>query len=248
MNVRVIGPANSPGLALLQQCLRAIPGVNTVPDGRGLAIHWGSVGSGLNGKPAVQGSDQLQRLKDADINVPDFTLDPETAAFWVAKGLMVFGRLDNHTQGKDILGPTQAEFYNRDYWVKMIPNITEEWRIHVVGERSVARGKKIFTGRASVPPCVRSRRRGWTMIHNVEPSQALRQAARAAVVALGYNFGAVDLVLTDKSEVFVLEVNKQPGLDNYTANSYAAAFVDYERLAQPRRLQPGRPRARVARA
>jgi len=188
-------------------------------------VCWGSIGEGLNGSPAITGVAQLEKLSNHEgVLVPEFTTDPEEAASWVQKGLMVFGRRNNHTQGRDIVGPTQQAFYDRDYWVKMIPNISEEWRIHVFDGHSIARGKKVYDDSSGVPPCIRSRRRGWRMRHDVDPSRGLRPAAKAAVEALGYDFGAVDLVLTREGQMYVLEVNKQPGLDDYTAQKYAVAI------------------------
>jgi D-alanine-D-alanine ligase-like ATP-grasp enzyme len=56
------------------------------------------------------------------------------------------------------------------------------------------------------------------MAHNVDPPKGVRTAAKAAVEAVGYPWGAVDLLAwraegEDKaSRVVVLEVNSMPGL------------------------------------
>jgi D-alanine-D-alanine ligase-like ATP-grasp enzyme len=61
------------------------------------------------------------------------------------------------------------------------------------------------------------------MKHDAEPPEGLRGAAKAAVEACGYDFGAVDLLVKD-GDFWFLEVNKAPGLSEYTANAYASAI------------------------
>jgi D-alanine-D-alanine ligase-like ATP-grasp enzyme len=72
---------------------------------------------------------------------------------------------------------------------------------------------------------VRNRNNGWHMTHEEEPPKGLRPLASQAVAACGYNFGAVDLYITEDGTMGVFEVNKAPGLDNYTLEAYAQGFA-----------------------
>ena len=238
MRVGILSPPRrSEGQRMLEACLLQAGHSVAEPvysQDMDVTVCWGTSSTfGLNSKPAVTGCEQLAALADAALGapykLPEFTADPTVAAEWVRGGGLVFGRQNNHTQGRDIVGPTQRAFYDRDYWVKMIPAIAEEWRIHSFAGKSIARGKKIYEGEDVQPPIVRSRRRGWRMAHDITPPNGLRPAAKAAVAALGYDFGAVDLVRTADGSVYVLEVNKQPGLDGYTAAQYVSAIERYVR-------------------
>ena len=83
---------------------------------------------------------------------------------------------------------------------------------------------------------VRSRQSGWNVSYDgVSTSEEMRSLAKSAVAALGLDFGAVDLGVTEEGRVVVLEVNTAPSLDNpNTAACYAErlgklAKVMYER-------------------
>jgi len=70
------------------------------------------------------------------------------------------------------------------------------------------------------------------MVHDVEPTEEMRKIAKKAVAACGYDFGAVDMIVRRDGSVWVLEVNKAPGLDAYTAGKYMQQFV---RIAKRKR-------------
>jgi glutathione synthase/RimK-type ligase-like ATP-grasp enzyme len=52
----------------------------------------------------------------------------------------------------------------------------------------------------------------------------MREIAAAAVTALGLDFGAVDLAQRPDGTLFVLEVNRAPGVEAGTAVAYAQAI------------------------
>lgn len=141
-------------------------------------------------------------------------------------------------KGNRVLRGSIAERWNRkwlarEWWSKVIPNVAEEWRIHAMksqrsGEyRVIARAKKVQTSDPTRRMLVRSRRNGWTMVHNVEPSDAVREAGKSAVRACEYDFGGVDVFVLTSGDVGVFEVNSACGLDNYTATQYANAISKY---------------------
>jgi hypothetical protein len=207
-------------------------------------VSWGTSGPRfhLNGQPRVDGLEQLRRFREGGLLVPEFTTDPREAMGWVRDtDSLVFGRNFLHTQGRDIVGPgrrakSHGRFYRpwlqKQFWVKVIPDVIEEWRIHVFKGKSIARGLKhlVETPRRAMP--VRNRENGWYIRHDIDPPKGVRPLAKIAVELCGYDFGAVDILVTNKDNntattVYVLEVNKAPGIDLYTASAYASAISQF---------------------
>jgi hypothetical protein len=177
----------------------------------------------FGGTKKYYGHEQLKRLNEAGVNVPEFTNDYTTARRWRDEGYTLLGRNHNHTQGKDIklIRPIRKSFIRlareKDYWVKLIRSnganvqatggeelTVHEWRVHIFrkpqGYRTIGVGVKI---QAAPPPprvinrgleFVRARRNGWHMRLDVPAPKDLRPLARRAVEALEYDFGAVDIL------------------------------------------------------
>lgn len=86
---------------------------------------------------------------------------------------------------------------------------------------------------------VRSNRRGWkfssVQVNNVDT--ALKNAAVAAVAAIGLDFGAVDCALGQDNSPWIIEVNSGPGLQGSSLEAYVTAFQskirDLERANRP---------------
>lgn len=198
-------------------------------------LRWGGpqVPSAINGQAhLLNGLEQLQKLQEAGIAVPEFTTSPEEVSEWEAAGATIFGRRLNHTQGKDIrcnIWPRQRgerRWRNSDFFVKYMES-RAEWRFHVLHGTSIARGVKVFTSDvAPVHPCIRSRRLGWHLQHNVDPPKGARSLAKAAVAAVGYDLGAVDMLELADGTFRVLEVNSRPAIrDEYTLSAYTKALM-----------------------
>lgn len=178
--------------------------------------------------------EQLRRFSNNNVPCPEFTNDVATAYSWVwGNGHTVYGRKNAHTKGKDIVlaGLLQAEqyfvipeaWYQRDYWTKLVPNILEEWRVHIFDGKSIARGRKYNHASADAVNLVRNRGTGYIMEHTTDPPKGLRPIAKAAVTACGYEYGAVDILRTTDG-FSVLEVNSAPAMDNYTLEAYVRAI------------------------
>jgi len=223
--IELKGPMSYPTVTLLHGMLQNVPetGVFTM------------------GGTKVLATEQLRRFQETGLLVPEWTTNLRRAEQWWSHGVIVLGRKENHTQGRDIIirnGPMRwkqlQRWKHRQWWCRFVPS-TAEWRIHVFNGKTIARGKKLFrhqdngatmaqltqTGNPQI--AIRSRRNGWIMQHDLEPSEALREAARQAVRALGYPYGAVDLLETPSGPM-VLEVNRLPAMDNYTATAYVNAI------------------------
>lgn len=220
-----------------------------------VSLRWGGAyapGS-INGEVALlDGLNQLRTMQGAGIAVPEFTTELATAEAWRQAGALVLGRKVEHTQGKDIRwegqdrlrrtlrrgrvgAPRLRDWRASDFFVKYMPSL-REWRFHIFKGESIGRGLKSWAGPGPEPtaaPLVRSRRLGWHMVHNVQPPKGARTFAKAAVAAVGYELGAVDMLELADGSYIALEVNSRPAIrDEYTIAAYAAAL---------RQLAAGRP-------
>lgn len=225
------GPiARFPSLATLRDVLATVP----------------EVGEFTMGGVKVLATEQLRRFQEAGLRVPEWTKDNRIAHGWLNTGSTVLARREDHTQGRDIMirnlmDTSTTRFRNRwnsqEWWCKFNPS-TAEWRIHVFDGRVIGRGKKEYLPVHDLPEtgeyheynhrvpelAIRSRSRGWRLRHDLEPTPALRDAAKAAVASLpGYLYGAVDLLDTPTGPV-ILEVNRLPAMDDYTRTRYVDAI------------------------
>lgn len=203
----------------------SILGLAEALEGVNIQLRWGGsqVPGAINGNVhLLNGLEQLQTLRDARVSIPEFT----NTCPHDAHRVMWLGRKLNHTQGKDII-TSGRRFKERDFWVKYVPAIAE-WRIHILNGKSIARGKKVWVGQGSEPttiPIIRSRRLGWHLDHTPDPPNHIREAARAAVAAVGYDLGAVDVLDLGGNQACVLEVNSRPAIrDPYTIAQYSKAL------------------------
>ena len=134
-------------------------------------------------------------------------------------------RRNNHVGGSDLLNPGQA-----DYWSKK-ENIREEYRLHIFRGKSIRAGIKVprqidDNGGVITPHAwIRSFDGGWRIQYDgFKSTKPMRETAAAAVAALGLDFGAVDLGLTDNGELVVLEVNRAPGIEGGSVEAYTGAI------------------------
>lgn len=170
---------------------------------------------------------QLERLRNADIPIPDFSTDAREG--WLA-------RTCYHRGGTDFLhtGGVEAP----DFWTKPLKS-SAEYRVHVfrmpggrpgdpAGFRAVRIGWKtrVDDDTPSQPVSlvpIRSRRFGWRLAYYATPPAGhadLILLSRWAVAVLGWDFGAVD-VLKTRNGLVVLEANSCPGLkDSITLDTY----------------------------
>lgn len=133
------------------------------------------------------------------------------------------GRSNTHVGGNDLLRPVA----NPDFFSKK-EDIVQEFRIHCFKGKSIRAGKKGFREgftERTAHPWVRSYDGGWRIIYDgFQSRRAQRELAAAAVAALGLDFGAVDIGQKRDGSLIVLEVNRAPGLEGGTVDSYARAI------------------------
>jgi hypothetical protein len=114
-----------------------------------------------------------------------------------------------------------------DFWTKR-ENIVEEYRSHVFmqpdGTYRVVRTAHRIPKTEEAHPWVRSHRLGWKFSYSGEAEswgEEYADIACGAVAAIGLDFGAVDLGVTDSGRVLVLEVNSCPAMEGNTLIAYA---------------------------
>jgi hypothetical protein len=107
------------------------------------------------------------------------------------------------------------KWLGKDFWVKVI-QVKNEYRQHVFGDKGIRRGMKVKVEEGRTPNLpVRSRRNGWHLNYGEFPAPpGLRDLGKAAVAALGYTHGAVDIVEDFQGKLYVLEVNSAPSVED----------------------------------
>lgn len=211
-----------------------------VPEGSAI-INWGGRLPNLDGIRVLNGGhsietklQELQKLAAAAVKVPTFYTKLPKALYGAGPEVVIPRRL-NHMGGRDILDPPQAPAF----WTARMKFVSE-YRLHSFNGKSIKAGIKTprngFTLAASeeewksnpaifAHPWWRSFDTGWLIAYReFKSSEAMRKTAAAAIKALGLTFGGVDLALDADDQVFVLEVNKAPGIEGTTINAYVKAI------------------------
>ena len=166
-------------------------------------------------------------LKKNGISVPEFYSKSELEK---CKSFPVLGRRIYHSQGKDIIFiNSKKELYSTpqsryDFLVKYYP-ITSEYRAHVLGKYVDFISAKVQENKdEDTFDKIRSRRLGWIQVeYEGEFTQQIIDIAKKSISALGFDFGAVDIIRS-KDRLYVLEVNSAPSLEERKLVLYANFF------------------------
>lgn len=168
-------------------------------------------------------------LRAAGVNVPAFTTDRSVAEDWNRRGRILGRDRDRGSQGQGITvyEPNSQIGAHRFYTRYM--RQSREIRVHVFRGTVIFEQEKLRKHNATVDPFIRSHRRGWVFgfkhLRDQPSPEGLRDTALTAVLTLGLDFGAVDLVWNSRTRrSTVLEVNTAPGIENTSLAHYARAF------------------------
>lgn len=205
--IKIVGPQSSKSRELLQSMVENIEG--------DIQITWGHNMDKL---------EQLEILEAAGVLCPRHS-QSRRDLMCIVRG-DVWGRKLNHSQGRDIKFPGDRNYEKSDYYVEPITDVKDEWRVHIFDGLSIHSSHKVHTEQVdnSKAAIVKSRRNGWRMSREKELPRLVRDTAKAAVKALGWDMGAVDLIECKNGKVYVLEVNSRPGIDSRTAEQYVKAI------------------------
>jgi len=173
-------------------------------------------------------------LDDTDIPVPAYTdsaadvgLDEEPLTY------PVLGRATQHAQGSDInliLQERDLNLTDNDFFVDYVPT-QMEYRVQVFdGEIVKVHEKRLETEAANegdYTPYIRNHQKRWVFVNERGSTpDAVRAHAIDAVDALDLDFGAVDVIHAETGEVYVLEVNTAPTLDENNLRRYGESIKD----------------------
>lgn len=175
----------------------------------------------------------FQALQASSVPTVDWTTNMAVANSWLASHTKVVAR--TQLEGKDgsglvLVGPT-------DGWtapvIPVAPLYTKfvsasaEYRINVCGNRTMGvqlkvpindnHNKEIKTGGNGY---------GFRLLNSGEIPHGIRPVARAAIAALGLDFGGVDLIVGVDGNPYVLEVNTAPELTPSMVSAYADKLKD----------------------
>lgn len=175
----------------------------------------------------------LELMRKAGIKVPTIYKDPLN----IKQGEQpvtypLLGRKDKHVGANDIILCLQARDIERakatgcTHFSKYVPT-KAEYRVHVFGDNIIKVSQKILTEPdQALQPWIRNLGAGYTFR---QPETRLSGAARGmaidAVSSLGLTFGAVDIIIGDDDQPYILEVNTAPGLQTDTSlEAYTEQF------------------------
>lgn len=174
----------------------------------------------------------FQAFNRNQVPCPDWTTNIEDAQNWIDQGHLVYGRktLTGHSgqgiilfQQETVTSELECPLYTKSTKAKY------EYRIHIGdgGETAIDMvQKRKRNGIENISNQIRSYNNGWIFAREeCNPPTKVIEAAKAAVKAIGLDFGAVDVgfnVREDKA--YVYEVNTAPGLQGTTLTSYVEYF------------------------
>ena len=210
-----------------------IPGGREAPgDREDYLVRWGSTGrvryaphSTLNRRESIDNASDkyvaLTQMREAGLQVPEFSLNPMPLS--LMRQRRGFGGTDIEFvyQTDDVPARRNPE---DTFFTRYIPK-AREFRVHIFNNRIIKTQEKIVTRDADYNPVAWN---GTYYRHigfeNLE--RRARIAALTAVATLGLDFGAVDLILGEDGQYYVLEVNTAPGLTTRNSiESYGNAIA-----------------------
>lgn len=164
----------------------------------------------------------LRTMRNEGVRVPNFSTNVRDVGF------PCMGRGRSHMQGRDVQIYMQMEdirqYGESDYYMEYIPK-RKEYRVHVIDDEVVKVSEKRFTNPEDVEydPLVWNYHTGWTFHHPSERHTGI-YLAMPAIKSLDLDFGAVDMLLGEDGNMYVLEANTCPGLSESSLDSYERKF------------------------
>lgn len=207
-------------------------------------INWGRSqrrfrGEYINAPEAVSvASNKLLAAKafdEAKVPQAPFTESREEATRWIREdGKTVVCRTllrANSGRGIVLAAPgMEGDIPAAPLYVEYIKK-ADEYRVHVFGGKIIdvqQKKKRLDFPEDKVNFQIRNAQFGWVFCReDVNPPQAVKDAAISAVAALGLDFGAVDIGWNQHKELAVVyEVNTAPGLEGTTLDNYFNALLE----------------------
>lgn len=210
-----------------------------IPEGQDYIVNYGRHGmrnvANLNARVGGNKLDQLQRLMAAGIKVPNIYIIGRnvTPDYFPRHYYPLLARKIKHSQGRDIIFLRSRRSWlkrrrrvaKRQFCVKYIPK-QEEFRVHITKDKLICVSQKIKHPDCSNPhPHIWSREKGWIQIdYDGTYTETLNSIGKKVIQSLDLDFGAIDIILGEDGEFYVLEVNTAPRLNRRRRILYAKFF------------------------
>ena len=178
---------------------------------------------------AVNKLQALDALSEYGVATPAYVTQRMDAVEWLEDGDVVYERhkLTGHSgNGIRVVMPSM-ELLPAPLYVLGI-NGQAEYRVHVVcGEviDYIKKRRRVDDTPNAEQEQVRNLDNGWVYSRqNLRRLDRVEEIAKQAIEALELDFGAVDVIMDDNGDVFVLEVNTACGMSDTTMNAYLESF------------------------
>ena len=177
----------------------------------------------------------LRALQSAGVAIPAFTHSLDHARYWRDNGHTVFARtrLTGHSGEGIVTSPPHELIVDAPLYTRGIEN-HGEYRVHVFNGGVILYQKKSRRvdddGNVLTPEgeeaLVRNLQTNWVYrTGHLRRLERVEQLALDAIEALSLDFGAVDIIMDEDGDVYVLEINTAPGLGNQqTLDAYVDAI------------------------
>jgi len=172
----------------------------------------------------------LRKMQEAGVNVPSFWTLPRDRP----EGVVVLGRSHHGSQGRDIrVYQPDEPLALHELYTAYIPN-RREYRVHVFRDEVIrVQGKWQDYPEMQTNPYIKNHAQGYRFR---QPRWRLNndrlEMAKLAVSSLGLDFGAVDMLIGEDRQTYVLEVNTAPSCSPLTAARYV------EKMAELLEIEP----------
>lgn len=197
-----------------------IDGGSSDPGRQNKLIRWGNrgtiryqAGAVLNKLEACNNAGNKQRALEI-MNREHVSVPPMVNSF---DGELLIGRTASHMQGKGAFLITSKRDFDLakshlecTHFMRYIPT-EREYRVHVFRGQIIAQSEKRMSNNATSLH-IRNFETGWVFHYLDGICPELKDIALRAVISLGLDFGAVDIIHSINGNFYVLEVNTAPSL------------------------------------
>lgn len=198
-------------------------------------VNWGrdTANSALNPDISNATNKRVMRelFEEHDVPMPPLMgFNELVEAYRAGETIQVIGRPDKHTKGRGLwrIHDLKSLFLARKgtdrkraatHFMEFVES-DREYRVHIFKGKSIRISEKEFNEDGTYT----TKKPGDIKLRKV------REAAKAAVSAVGLDFGAVDILASgaDNDKVFVLEVNSAPGLGGSMPQLYLDTFKKWK--------------------
>ena len=175
--------------------------------------------------------EQLKQFTEYNISCPSYATSVEGAKSIECKTLFA-RKLINSTSGRGIeeFNSSEERYPRAPLYTEYIPK-KAEYRVHVFNSVVIdvqQKRKKREFDKDSRNTRVRNLQNGYVYTRDgVTLPDVGTDLAIRAVNAVGYSYGAVDIIYNEKrDQYYVLEVNSRPGLMGTTLDKYTEAIIN----------------------